>query len=65
MIKLIFIVLTQFFHFNQLKILRQLGYFFFFKLNQQYIFTVYELSRSKHLFCVQSVHVTVARFLIA
>jgi len=33
-----FIVLTQFFHFNQLKILRQPGFFIFFKLNQQYIF---------------------------
>jgi len=31
-----FIVLTQFFNFNELKILRQPGYFF--KLNQQYIF---------------------------
>jgi len=36
-----FIVLTHFFQFNQLKILRQPGYFnFFFKLNQQYFFTV-------------------------
>jgi len=35
-IKLIsFIVLTQFFHFNELKILRQPVYLFF-KLNQQY-----------------------------
>jgi len=35
-IKLItFIVLTQFFHVNELKILRQSGYLFFFKLNQQ------------------------------
>jgi len=34
-----FIVLTHFhfFHFNELKILRQPGYFFF-KLNQQYFF---------------------------
>jgi len=36
-----FIVLTQFFHFKELKILRQPGYFIFFKLNQQYFFTVY------------------------
>jgi len=37
-IKLIsFIVLTQFFHFNELKILRQPGYTFL-KLNQQYFF---------------------------
>jgi len=37
MIKFIsFIVLTQFFHSNELKILRQPGYLFFFKLNQQY-----------------------------
>jgi len=35
-----FIVLTHFFQFNQLKILRQPGYYFF-KLNQQYFFTVY------------------------
>jgi len=42
MIKLIsFIVLTRFFHFNELKILRQPGYLIF-KLNQQYFFfTVY------------------------
>jgi len=33
-----FIVLTQFFHFNELKILGQSGYFIFFKLNQQYFF---------------------------
>jgi len=33
-----FIVLTQFLHFNELKILRQPGYLFF-KLNQQYFFT--------------------------
>jgi len=32
-----FIVLTQFFHFNQLKILRQ-PVTYFFKLNQQYFF---------------------------
>jgi len=44
-IKLISIVLTHFFHFNELKILRQPGYFFFFKLNQQYFFfTVHELN---------------------
>jgi len=50
-IKLIsFIVLTQFFHFNELKVLRQPGYFF--KLNQQYFFynavysTVQYFSRS-------------------
>jgi len=36
-----FIVLTQFVHFNELKILRQPGYFIFFKLNQLYFFTVY------------------------
>jgi len=37
-IKLItFIVLTQFFHFNELKIKRQPGCLFF-KLNQQYFF---------------------------
>jgi len=30
-----FDVLTHFFQFNQLKILRQPGYLFFFKLNQQ------------------------------
>jgi len=35
-----FIVLTQFFHFSELKILRQPGYFIFFKLNQQYFCTV-------------------------
>jgi len=34
-----FIVLTQFSHFNELKMLRQPGYLFF-KLNQQYVFTV-------------------------
>jgi len=32
-----FIVLTQLFHFNELQILRQPGYFIFFKLNQQYV----------------------------
>jgi len=32
-----FILLTKFFHFNELKILRQPGYKFF-KLNQQYFF---------------------------
>jgi len=39
-----FIVLTQFFHFNELKILRQPDYIIF-KLNQlyKYIFTVYLL----------------------
>jgi len=31
-----FVALTHFFHFNQLKILRQPGYLIFFKLNQQY-----------------------------
>jgi len=30
------IVLTQFFHSNELKILRQPGYFIFFKLNRQF-----------------------------
>jgi len=41
MIKSIFfIVLTQFFHFNELKILRQPGYLIFIKLNQHYFFTV-------------------------
>jgi len=41
MIKLIsFIVLTKFFHFNELKILRQLGYLFF-KFNQQYFYSVH------------------------
>jgi len=35
------IVLTHFFQFNELKILRQPGYSLF-KLNQQYIFTVYD-----------------------
>jgi len=45
-----FIVLTQFFHFNELKILRQPGYFIHvFKLNQQYFFTVYWHS-SKYLY---------------
>jgi len=40
-IKLIsFFVLTHFFHVNELKILRQPGYLYFFKLNQQYFFTV-------------------------
>jgi len=40
MIKLFsFIVLTHFFHFNELKICNQVTYFF--KLNQQYFFTVY------------------------
>jgi len=34
-----FIEITHFFHFNELKILRQPGYLLF-KLNQQYIFTV-------------------------
>jgi len=34
-----FIVLTQFFHFNELKILRQPSYLFF-KLNQQYFFSL-------------------------
>jgi len=43
-----FIVFTQFFHFNELKILRQPGLFllifistYFFKLNQQYFYAVY------------------------
>jgi len=36
-----FIVLTHFFQFNELKILRQPGYLLFFKLNQQYFFTVH------------------------
>jgi len=42
MIKLIsFIVLTHFFQFNQLKILRQaIQVTYVFKLNQQYFFTV-------------------------
>jgi len=35
-----FIVLTQFFQFNELKMLRQPDYFIFFKLNQQYLFPV-------------------------
>jgi len=35
-----FIVLTQFFHFNQLKILRQTGYLFF-KVKPTIFFTVY------------------------
>jgi len=34
-----FIILTQFFHFNDLKILRQSDFFIFFKLNQIF-FTV-------------------------
>jgi len=34
-----FIVLTHFFQFNELKILRQPGYLLF-KLNHQYVFTV-------------------------
>jgi len=38
MIKSIFIVLTKFFHFNELTFLRQPG--FFLKLNQQHFFTV-------------------------
>jgi len=40
MIKLISIVVTHFFQFNQLKILRQPGYLLF-KFKQQYFFTVY------------------------
>jgi len=41
MVKLIsFIELTHFFQFNQLKILRQPKITYFFKLNQQYFFTV-------------------------
>jgi len=35
-----FIVLTTFFHFNELTILRQPGYLFF-NLNQQYFFTLF------------------------
>jgi len=31
-----FIALTQFFNFNELKVLRQPGYFIFLQLNQQY-----------------------------
>jgi len=34
------IKLISFFQFNQLKILRQTGYLIFFKLIQQYFFTV-------------------------
>jgi len=45
-IKLIsFIVLTYCFHFNELKIFRKPGYFFFFlKLNQQYFFYSVEVA---------------------
>jgi len=45
MIKLIsFIVLTHFFQFNHLKILRQPGYLLF-KLNQQYFYTVHVVEK--------------------
>jgi len=47
MIKSISIVLTQFFQFNQLKILRQPGYLLF-KLNQQYFFTVVTVTVKKY-----------------
>jgi len=42
-----FIVLTQFFHFSELKILRQPGYLIF-KLNQQYFF--YNVVNALHVF---------------
>jgi len=44
-----FIVLTHFFHFNELKILRRQD-FTFFKLNQQYFFTVLKPETMKQLF---------------
>jgi len=46
MVKLIsFIALTHFFQFNELKILRQPGYFF--KLNHQDFFTVYGFNETR------------------
>jgi len=53
MVKLIsFVVLTHFFQFNELKILRQPGYFlYFFKLNHQYFFfTVWYLTIIEYRF---------------
>jgi len=50
MIKLISIVLTHFFQFNQLKILRQPDYLLFFKLNQQYFSNQSILSNQLNLF---------------
>jgi len=56
-----FIVFTQFFHFNELKILRQPGLFllifistYFFKLNQQYFYGVYMCV----CVCVYSLNIT-------
>jgi len=52
MIKSISIVLTQFFHFNELKIFRQQGYSFFM-LNQQYFFVQYG-NISQYDYCIFS-----------
>jgi len=60
-----FIVFTQFFHFNELKILRQPGLFllifistYFFKLNQQYFYGVYMCVCVCVCVCVYSLNIT-------